>query len=178
MQSHEHKQCPPKGTRSSANLYQHEPYHYLQMTLPAQLEHSPVRTVEFQALDRSVSPVENLVKDFGTVYVTSITRDGCSGCAEQKPLFHELAVKMAREHESVVFSNVHIRYGSDNQDESMKAKRAFRHPAYPTYMIHVKSRFGSLELYRSVYPAMEELEKQVTNAFELADYHKADADKA
>ncbi len=136
-----------------------------------------MRTVEFRGLDRSLSPVENLVKDFGVVYVTSITRDGCSGCAEQKPLFQELAVKVAREYQArVVFSNVHIRYGSGNEEESMKAKRAFRHPAYPTYMIHVRSRFGSLELYRAVYPAMEELEKQVTDAFELADYYKAEAD--
>lgn len=150
------------------------------MTLTSQLPDSaPVRVLEFPQLDRSVSPVENLVKDFGIVYVTSITRDGCSGCLEQKPLFQELAVKVARKHESgVVFSNVHIGYGSGNEEESMRAKRAFRHPAYPTYMIHVKSRFGSLELYRSVYPGMEELEKQVTNAFELADYYKADADKA
>ncbi len=116
------------------------------------------------------------MKDFGIVYATSITRDGCSGCVEQKPLFQELAVKVARRHEDrVVFSNVHIRYNSGSEEESMKAKRAFRHPAYPTYMIHVKSRFGSLELYRAVYPKMEEFEEQVNAAFELADYYKAEA---
>lgn len=150
------------------------------MTLTSQLsEFSPVKAMKFRDFDPSLSPVENLVKDFGVVYVTSITRDGCSGCAEQKPLFQELASNVAKKYPAkVVFSNVHIHYGSGNGEESMRAKRAFRHPAYPTYMVHVKSRFGPLEVYRAVYPTMVELEKQVTEAFELADYYKADAEEA
>ncbi len=150
------------------------------MTLASQLaENSPVRTLEFQQLDRSLSPIENLVNNFGIVYVTSITRDGCSGCTEQKPLFRELASKMAEKHQHrAVFSNVHIHYHPEDETESRAAKRAFRHPAYPTYMVHVKSRLGSLELYRAVYPKMDELEEQVNAAFELADYYKADAEKA
>ncbi len=147
------------------------------MTLTSQLpENPPVRTFEFQELDRSLSPIENLVNDFGVVYVTSITRDGCSGCEEQKPLFRELASKMGGKHEHrAVFSNVHVQYHPGNEEGSRAAKRAFRHPAYPTYMIHVKSRLGSLELYRAVYPTMDELEEQVNAAFELADYYKAEA---
>ncbi len=44
-------------------------------------------------------------------------------------------------------------------------------------MIHVRSRFGPLELYRAIYPSMSELEKQVGEALELADYYKTDAEK-
>ncbi len=148
------------------------------MTLTSQIpENSPVRTLEFQELDRSLSPIENLVNNFGIVYVTSITRDGCSGCSEQKPLFQELASKMTgKQQQNAVFSNVHVQYHPGDEGESRAAKRAFRHPAYPTYMIHVKSRLGSLELYRAVYPTMEELEEQIKAAFELADYYKAAAD--
>ncbi|TMI32157.1 hypothetical protein E6H29_02630 [Candidatus Bathyarchaeota archaeon] len=148
------------------------------MTLISQTpEDSLVRTFEFDKLDRSLSPIENLVNNFGIVYVTSITRDGCSGCAEQKPLFRDLANKIAGRHQQrAVFSSVHIRYNPEDDGESRAAKRAFRHPAYPTYMIHVKSKLGSLELYRAVYPTMEELEQQIMSAFELADYYKVDSD--
>lgn len=141
---------------------------------------SPVETVEFQKMKTygNKSPVEGLVTELGVVYVTSITRDGCSGCTEQKPLFRELAAKISEKHQGQVrFTNVHIRYQPDNQGESWEAKRAFGHAAYPTYMVHVKSHIGPLEVYRSVYPAMEELEKQTTDAIELASYYKTEANK-
>lgn len=139
-----------------------------------------METIEFEGLktDLKESPIDSLVKNLGVVYVTSITRDGCSGCAEQKPLFRELAAKMNQKHPArICFQNVHIRYQSDDQGESWEAKQAFGHAAYPTYMVHVKSHLGPLEVYRSVYPAMEELEKQTTDALELAEYYKTEANK-
>ncbi len=114
-----------------------------------------------------------LVKDYGIVYVSSITRDGCSGCEEQKPLFQKLAEKIGKEHPGKTnFSNVHIQYLNDDTSQSQEAKGAFGHASYPTYMIHVKSPYGILEHYRAAYPSMEELEKQIVGAFELADYYK------
>jgi len=151
------------------------------MSATAQLPQVPMETIEFQGLKTDVnkSPIDSLVKNLGIVYVTSITRDGCSGCAEQKPLFGELAGKMNQNHhDRVQFTNVHVRYEPNNQRESWEAKRAFGHAAYPTYMVHVKSHMGPLEVYRSVYPAMEELEKQVTDALELAEFYETEASKA
>ena len=151
------------------------------MTATAQLPRLQMETIEFQGLksDLDASPIDGLVKNLGVVYVSSITRDGCSGCAEQKPLFRELAAKMnEKHHERVQFTNVHIRYEPDDQRESWEAKRAFGHAAYPTYMVHVRSHMGPLEVYRSVYPAMEELEKQVTDSLELAEYYETAASKA
>ncbi len=146
------------------------------------LADSAVRTIEFKRLiDESSrrSQLENLVKELGVVYVTSITRDGCSGCAEQKPLFKELANKTIGKHQGkVVFSNIHIRYSEDDQTESAEGKKTLGHAAYPTYMIHVKSRFGPLEVYRAIYPSMDELEKQAENTMDLAGYYKEDASKA
>ncbi len=146
------------------------------------LADSAVRTIEFKRLiDESSrrSQLENLVKELGVVHVTSITRDGCSGCAEQKPLFKELANKTMEKHQGkVLFSNIHIRYSEDNQSESAEAKKILGHAAYPTYMIHVKSRFGPLEVYRAIYPSMDELEKQAENTMDLAEYYKEDASKA
>ena len=69
--------------------------------------------VEFQSLKglSDSGAVESLVKELGVVYVTAITRDGCSGCMEQKSLFRELARKMSSDlTERVHSSNVHVRY--------------------------------------------------------------------
>jgi hypothetical protein len=119
-----------------------------------------------------------IVEDYGTVYVTSITRDGCSGCEEQRPLYQELAERIEREHPGkTVFSNVHVHSREGFYKQSEEAKTMFRHVAYPTYMIHVRSRHGILEAYRAVYPTMEELGKQITESFELADHYKKEKDK-
>src|SRR5260370_37052917 len=100
-----------------------------------------VEVVEFQRLKdlSDTGAVEALAKEFGVVYVTAITRDGCSGCMEQKPLFRELAQKMNSDlGESVHFANVHVRYAEDDRKERWGSKRMFRHAAFPTYLVHVR----------------------------------------
>ena len=134
-----------------------------------------VDVVEFQHLkdlsDTSVAEV--LAKEFGIVYVTAITRDGCSGCMEQKPLFRELAHKMQSDLGGRVhFANVHVRYTEEDRAESWESKRIFRHAAYPTYLVHVRSKNGVLEVYRAIYPTMEELEKQTRESLDLAKFYK------
>ena len=120
--------------------------------------------------------LSELVKDFGIVYVTSITRQGCSGCETQKPLFRELAGKMSSDFAGRVrFTNVHVQYDENKKEESWESKRIFRHAAYPTYMVHVRSKAGPLEVFRAIYPAMEELEEQVRGTLELADFYKSEA---
>jgi len=120
-----------------------------------------------------------LVSEFGIVYVTSLTRQGCSGCETQKPLFKSLAEKVNRENPNRVrFRSFHVNYQDGDKHESWKSKGIFGHAAYPTYMIHVKSHVGPLEIYRSVYPPMEELEKQIKESFELADFYKTEVENA
>ncbi len=122
------------------------------------------------------SPMSDIVCDFGVVYVTAITRDSCSGCEEQKPLFRELARKVKKEHAGMSkFSDIHITYREEDGRESEGAKTALRHGSYPTYLVHVNSRFGPLEHYRAAYPSMEELEKHIVDAFELAEFYQKDA---
>jgi hypothetical protein len=100
---------------------------------------SVVATIEFRELKLRYGTGEqwqNIVESFGVVYVTSITRDGCSGCIEQKPLFRELASRMVKDTPDIVrFSNIHIRYSEADSSESPEAKKALRHGAYPTYTI-------------------------------------------
>lgn len=149
------------------------------MTVSSQLsEDKSVDLVEFQHLkDMSDNgAVEALAKHLGVVYVTAITRDGCSGCMEQKPLFRELAGKMtANLAKRVHFSNVHVRYADNDKAESWESKKIFRHAAYPTYLVHVRSKNGVLEVFRAVYPTMDELEKQTRESLELAKFYEDEA---
>jgi len=137
--------------------------------------------VEFNKLKNRTAEeaLAELVGDLGIVYVTALTRQGCSGCETQKPLFRTLAERMTRENpEKIRFRSYHIDYQDGDKRESWKSKRIFGHAAYPTYTIHVKSHVGPLEIYRSVYPPMEELEKQIKESFELAEFYKAEAETA
>jgi hypothetical protein len=120
-----------------------------------------------------------LVSDYGIVYVTALTRQGCSGCEEQKPLFEALAWKMSHENAGKVkFRRIHVNYQEDDKRDSWNSKRIFGHVGYPTYMIHVKSHVGPLEIYRAGYPSMDELERQVRENLELAEFYKTEAEKA
>ena len=149
------------------------------MTVPSQVSaEKNVELVEFQSLKglSDSDAVESLVKELGVVYVTAITRDGCSGCMEQKPLFRELARKIRSDlAERVHFSNVHIRYADGDKTESWESKRIFRHAAYPTYLVNVRSKEGVLEVFRAVYPTMEELEKQTRESLDLAKFYRDEA---
>ncbi len=146
------------------------------MTVSSQLSvDKNVEVIEFQRLkDMSdIGAVEALAKELGIVYVTAITRDGCSGCMEQKPLFRELAQKMKLDLGGRVhFANVHVRYTENQREESWNSKRVFRHAAYPTYLVHVRSKNGVLEVYRAIYPNMNELEKQARESLDLAKFYK------
>ena len=139
-----------------------------------------LEALEFRELKKRLhgrETLSELVKDFGIVYVTAITRQGCSGCETQKPLFKELAGKMSSDHAGKVhFTNIHVHNREDEKEESWESKRTFHHAAYPTYMIHVRSNAGPLEVFRAIYPSMEELEKQVEETFELADFYKNEAE--
>src|SRR5207302_7702478 len=119
------------------------------------------------------------LSELGIVYVTALTRQGCSGCETQKPLFRTLAEKMIQENpEKIRFRSYHVNYQDGDKRESWNSKRIFGHAAYPTYTIHVKSHVGPLEIYRSVYPPMEELVKQIKESFELAEFYKFEAETA
>ena len=152
------------------------------MTVSAEVVSKVVpEVVEFNQLKSrtSTEALTELVSEFGIVYVTALTRQGCSGCETQKPLFKTLAERMTQENAAKVrFRSFHVNYQDGDKLESWDSKRIFGHAAYPTYTIHVKSRVGPLETYRSIYPPMEELEKQIKESFELADFYKSDAEAA
>jgi len=125
---------------------------------------SELELVDFQELERGNA---------------SETMSELVGCETQKPLYEALAAGMARELTGKVrFRRLHVNYREDDKRESWESKRIFGHAAYPTYMIHVKSHVGPLEIFRSVYPQMDELERQIRDTLELAEFYKNEAKKA
>lgn len=152
------------------------------MTISAQVvaKETP-EIVEFSQLKSrtAAEALRELVSEYGTVYVTALTRQGCSGCETQKPLYKSLAEKMSGESpERVRFRSFHVNYQDGDKRESWNSKGIFGHAAYPTYTIYVKSHVGPLEIFRAVYPQMDELEKQIKESFELANFYKTEAQNA
>ncbi|HEX4921404.1 MAG TPA: hypothetical protein VFV92_11770 [Candidatus Bathyarchaeia archaeon] len=143
------------------------------------VQNSRVTTFSIKDLDNiEGNPLSHIVREYGVVYVTSITRDGCSGCQEQKPLFRDLASRLSDEHHGKLsFNNIHVKYADGDTRESGQAKRILGHGSYPTYMIHIKSEYGPLEHYRAAYPRMEDLDQQAVNAIELATFYQEQAIK-
>ena len=152
------------------------------MTLSAEVVTKGIpEIVEFNKLKirTTEEALTELVSELGIVYVTALTRQGCSGCETQKPLFRTLTERLSQENpEKIRFRSYHVNYQDGDKRESWKSKRIFGHAGYPTYTIHVKSHVGPLEIYRSVYPPMEELEKQIKESFELAEFYKVEAETA
>ena len=138
------------------------------------VEAIPIRTIDLKSLALlGENALSAIVENYGVVYVTSITRDGCSGCEEQKPLFKDLATRLERENRgNISFGNVHVVFQNGDVTQSEQAKRVLHHGSYPTYMINIKSPYGILEHYRAAYSKMEDLEREALSALELAAYYK------
>ena len=150
------------------------------LTATETVTESPLEVIEFSSsMKKPLAEIlPGLVSQLGVVYITSLTRTGCSGCETQKPLFEALATKMTLENRNKVkFRRIHVNYQENDRRDSWDSKKTFGHAAYPTYMIHVKSQVGPLEIYRAIYPSMEEIEKQVKENLELAEFYKTESEK-
>lgn len=124
-----------------------------------------------KALDRkNIEFTDFFVKKFGVAYVIAVSREKCSGCEQQKPLFEKLSDKMKSKHASrVEFTRVHARYSKENREETMQCLDAFRTVAFPTYLICVRNHQGkNKETYRAIEPPMSEIERNIKTAVELA----------
>ena len=134
-----------------------------------------IATLEFTEFEKRLqktrrAPLDILAPALGKAYVIAITRDGCPNCEEQKPKLDKLATKVAHKHgKKVVFTRIRIKYTSESQEESLRAKDVLRHYFYPTNLILVRSRDkGAFELYRNAGPPMTELAKNIDAAAETA----------
>ena len=134
-----------------------------------------VNEIEFSELEKvimktNVSALGWLASEVGKVYVVSITREACPSCKEQKPRMEELAKTVLGKHGSkIVFSRIHVRHSPENHEESLRSKDVLGHYFYPTNMILLRTRDrGAIQYYWNVEPEMDELEKNINLAFEIA----------
>jgi hypothetical protein len=134
-----------------------------------------VRVLDFEklrkALDAGNKPLDILVKQPEVIYVIMVTRDRCSSCQEQKPLFEKLSGKIQKKHAGrIEFCRVHSPYNSKSKEQARQCLNAFHTAGFPTYIIAVKDTEGNiLETYRSLDAPISEIERNIDVAFSLLD---------
>ena len=105
-----------------------------------------------------------------TVYVYALTRDRCSGCEMQKPLFEELAGSIQEKYgDRVRFSTIHVSGEQQFRENLQDFRRTLKFAAYSTYLILLKTEVGIVEVYRGIEPPMEEIARNIGTALELAN---------
>ena len=134
-----------------------------------------IQTIEFSKLEKDISTqgqshLDYLAPDIGKVYVIAISRDGCPACEKQKPQLDKLSEKVGDKHGGkVVFTKIHVRQVAGSTKESLRSKDILHHYFYPTNLILLKTADrGAIELYRNASPPMEELERSIEVAAEIA----------
>jgi hypothetical protein len=136
---------------------------------------SQVRVLDFEklrkALDAGNKPLDILVKEPEVVYVVMVTRDSCSSCQEQKPLFEKLSGRIQKKHvDQIEFCRVHSSYNSKSKEEARQCLNAFCTAGFPTYIIAVKDSEGNiLETYRSLDAPISEIERNIDVTFSVLD---------
>jgi len=140
----------------------------------------PVKVLNFSELkktldERSVDPLDILMKKAGIAYVVAVTREKCPGCEKQKPLFEKLANRMKKKYANQVeFFRVHSSWSQKRTQEAKQCADAFHTVAFPTYIIGVKDDEGNnRETYRSMEPPMSEIERNIKTAVEIATWFKS-----
>jgi thiol-disulfide isomerase/thioredoxin len=103
-----------------------------------------------------------------TVYVYALTRDRCTGCEIQKPLFERLSDQIREKYgERVEFGSIHVSQDDQFRKRLQDFRRILQFAAYPTYLILARTEVGVVEIYRGIEPPMDEIARNVDVAMEL-----------
>jgi len=114
-------------------------------------------------------PMATLVREEGKVYVYALTRDRCTGCEIQKPLFEKLADQTYEKYGGrVEFGVVHVSQDQQFKEKLEDFRRVLKFAAYPTYLVLMKDEVGIVEIYRGIEPPMEEISRNIDVALELS----------
>jgi len=139
----------------------------------------PIKVLNFSELkktldERSVTPLDIIVKKKGITYVVAVTRENCPGCEKQKPLFEKLSNKMKKKYvNQIEFFRVHSQWSKEQKDEAKQCADAFHTVAFPTYIIGVRdAQRNNQETYRSLQPPMSEIERNIKTSVEIAAWFK------
>jgi hypothetical protein len=136
-----------------------------------------IDVIEFSKLEKKLpkirqSPLNYLAPQIGKIYVITISRDSCPACAKQKSQLSNLAKTITKKHrDKVLFTRIHVKYANGSTEESTRSKDVFGHYFYPTNLILLRTiDRGAIEYYRNASSNMEELEKNIEIALEIATF--------
>lgn len=111
-----------------------------------------------------------LVEHEKAVYVFALTRDLCGGCEIQNPFYQKLADLVSKKHgDRVKFHAIHVSDQQPFRDRLQDFRRTLKFAAYPTYLILMRTGIGIVETYRAIEPPMEDIERNIDLALELAN---------
>jgi thiol-disulfide isomerase/thioredoxin len=116
------------------------------------------------------NPLDTMAPAEKIVYVYALTRDLCSGCETQKPLYECLASKISEKYgDRVKFGVIHVSQQDRFRLKILDFRRMLKFAAYPTYLILLRTEVGVVEVYRGIEPPMEEIARNIDTAVELAN---------
>ena len=122
-----------------------------------------------KAKSSNEEPMATLAREEGVVYVYALTRDRCSGCEVQKPLFEKLADQTHEKYDGrVEFGVIHVSQDQLFREKLQDFRRVLKFAAYPTYLVLMRDEVGISEVYRGIEPPMEEISRNIDVALELA----------
>ncbi len=114
-------------------------------------------------------PITPLIEQEKVVYVYALTRDRCTGCEIQKPLFEKLADQTHEKYgDRVKFNSIHVSQDGQFREKLQDFRHVLKFAAYPTYLIFLKTEVGIVETYRGIEPPMDEIARNIDIAIELA----------
>jgi len=121
-----------------------------------------------QSKSPTKDPLDSLAQREKTIYVYALTRDRCTGCEVQKPLFEKLSEQILEKYpQGVEFASIHVSHQDQFSTRLQDFRRILHFEAYPTYLILAKSDVGVVEIYRGIEPPMEEIARNIDVAMEL-----------
>jgi hypothetical protein len=105
-----------------------------------------------------------------TIHVFALSRDLCSGCQIQKPLYEKLADRVNNEHgDRVRFYSIHLSNQQGFSGKREDFRKVLKFAAYPTYLILMRTDFGAVEAYRAIEPPMEDIERNIALTLEFVN---------
>lgn len=118
-----------------------------------------------------LEPLEMLVKKGGIVYVLMVTREMCSSCQQQKPMFEKLSKRNKNRHASrIEFVRIDCSYSRQRREEAKQCLDSFHIAGFPTYIVTTKNDKGkAVEIYRSLDAPAREIERNIKLCFLLLD---------
>ena len=142
--------------------------------MPSRPEILDFAELKKKLVKNDLQPLEMLVKKTGKAYVLMITREMCSSCQEQKPLFEKLSKRTKKKHVGQIeFVRIDCSYSREKKEEAKQCMDTFRIAGFPTYIVATRNDRGkAVEVYRSLDAPIPEIERNIALCLTMFDVFK------